>query len=323
MRIHKVSVFLTAISQAAIGQEFTQHYPSRPVTTIVAIAPGGAIDLEARIYNTKMSAVMGQPFVLDFKPGSGGIIGSAYVAKAIPDGYTLLVASGAFSVAPALYKDLPFDPVKDFAPISQMSNRFSVLVVRASFPAENFREYIAYAKANPGKINYGASGVGGTSHLSGAWLHGASNTKVTFIQYKGNGPLTQDLSAGRLDVASYGLLPALPLIKAGKIRILAIMSKERHRLLPDVLPIAEQGIPEFDLVNWIGYVAPRGTPSAIVNKLSDGFSKVARAQDVAAKLDASGAVLVGGTPAEFARLITDEIARWRKVVEDNDIKAEY
>ena len=315
-------VALGLVSSCALGQTGAISYPTRPVTTVVAIASGGPIDFEARLYATKMTELTGQPFVLDYKPGAGGAIGSAYVAKAAPDGHVLLVASAALTVAPAFYKNLPYDTVKDFAPVSLMSKRYSVLVVHPSFPARNFVDYVAYARANPGKINFGTSGVGSISHLSAAWMHNATNTRVTFLPYKGNTPLTQDLIAGRLDVSTANLLGVAPLVKAGKVRVVAFMSNVRSSLLPGVVPIAEQGIPDFDHVNWLGYVAPGATPTAIVNKLGEAFARVARMPDVVTTLETAGGALVGSTSGEFRQVINTEIARWRRVVEENGIKPE-
>ena len=317
-----------AILSLALGatQAFSQSpagsYPSRPVTTVVAIASGGPIDFEARLYAAKMNELMGQPFVIDYKPGAGGAIGSAYVAKAAPDGYTLLVASAALTVAPAFYKNLPYDTVKDFAPVSLMSKRFSVLVVHPAFPGRNFVDYVAHAKANPGKINFGTSGVGSISHLSAAWMHNATNTRVTFLPYKGNTPLTQDLIAGRLDASTANLLGVAPLVKAGKVRVVAFMSNVRSPIFPGIVPIAEQGIPDFDHVNWLGYVAPGATPAVITNRLSEGFAKVAKMQDVVTTLETAGGALVGSTPGEFRQIISAELVRWRRVVEENGIRPE-
>jgi tripartite-type tricarboxylate transporter receptor subunit TctC len=287
---------------------------------VAAIAPGGPIDLESRIYLPRIGSLLKESFVLDFKPGAAGTIGASYVAKAKPDGYTIMVISAGFTVFPAFYKDLSFDVVKDFSAISLMSERTSVLQVRASFPASTFSEYLAYAKANPGKINYGTTGVGSITHLAGAWMHGETNTKVTFIPFKGTGPLLQDLAAGRVDVASGTLIAALPLIKSGKVRAIAILNDKRSDLLRNVPTVAESGAPDYNYANWIGFVGPRGMPSSIISRLSENFAKVARDPAVVSILNSQGSIAVGSAPAHFAKLIETETQRWKNVVVENKIE---
>lgn len=312
----------TLFSGAALAQDKADAYPSKPFVFVVPVAVGGPNDLEARLYAAKMSGLTGQQFIVDNKPGAGTRIGTAYVAKAKPDGYTLLVVTGNFTTIPALHKDLPFDTIRDFAPVSLMSKRPLVLFSYPSFPAKTFGEYIAYAKANPGKINFGTTGVGGISHLLGSWMHSATNTKVTFIPYKGTGPMLPDLFAGRVDVHVTILPYTLPLIKSGKVRPLAITDDKRSKLLPDLPTVAEQGIPGYNYASWHGYAAPGATPAATVTKLSEGFARVAKAPDVAGPSEAEGHVMVGSTAAQFRQLIVTETDRWRKVVQDAGIRLE-
>ena len=308
------------LSVHALAQESVGSYPSKPVVVIAGIATGGGIDIEGRLYLKKMTEFLGQPFVLDFKPGAAGTIGAGYVAKARPDGYTLLATTGGFTVFPAFYKDLSFDVMRDFAPISLMSERFSVLQVSQSFPAKTFPEYLAYVKANPGKVNFGTTGVGSITHLAGAWLHGATNTSVTFIPYKGNGPLMQELIAGRVDVSCGILTSSLPLVKAGKSRALAVLNDKQSRLFPGLKTVAEHGVTGYNYANWMGFLAPGATPAVLVNKLSDEFARTARSQEVVNVLESEGSIPVGSTPAQFRQLIALETARWQKVVLDNGIK---
>lgn len=307
---------------AVFSQGTADAYPSKPVMVIVPYATGGPVDREGRLYSAKLSKLMGQQFVVDSKPGAGTTIGTAYVARAKPDGYTLLVVAASFTTFPAVYKELPFDTMKDFAPVSLVSKRAIVLVAHPAFPAKTFPEYVAYARANPGKINFGTSGAGGVSHLGGAWLHGATNTKVTFVHYKGTGALMPDLLAGRLDVTPAAFLVSLSMIKSGKLRALALMNKERSDLLPGVPTIAEQGIPGYDYASWTGFIAPAATPAAIVNKLSEALAKVAKDPDVVAMLAGDGGMPVGGTPAQFRQFLVAETDRWRKVARDGGIKLE-
>lgn len=312
----------TLLAGVAFAQGAADSYPSKPVTLVNPYAAGGPADRETRLYAAKLTAMTGQPFVIEYRPGAGTAIGSGYVAKAPADGYTLLVATGSLTVLPALYKDLTFDVRKDFAPVSLMSQRTSVLLAHPSFPAKNFREYIAYAKANPGKINFGTAGAGSITHLAGAWMHGATDTRITFIHYKGTAPAMVDLLAGRVDLTAAGLLTALPAIKAGKLRAIAIMGEEPSALLPGVQTIDEQGIPGYNYASWLGISAPAGTPAAIVNKLGETLAKVAKSPDVAGPLEAEGGVMIGSTPAQFRQVMVSEVDRWQKVVRDAGIKLE-
>lgn len=308
----------SATAQSAPGAFST----SRPVVAIAPYEPGGPIDIEGRMYTKKANELTGQQFVLEYKTGAGTRIGVGYVAKAPADGHTLLITNASFTVFPALYKDLPFDTIRDFAPVAHMSIKTNVLLARPSFPAKTFTEYVAHARANPGKVNYGMLGSGSTSHMVGAWLATASNTKVTFIPYKGTGPSLLDMVAGRLDVTSAALIAALPFIKSGKLRPLAVMTGTRSKVLPDLPTIAEQGIPDFSYLNWTGFFAPRATPAATIARLNDIFNKVAAAPDIVEAADKQGNVMVGGTPEQFAQIVSTETARWQKLARDNDIKAE-
>ena len=309
------------LSVQSIAQTGTA-FPSKPVTIILAVAAGGPTDVEARLYAKKMTELMGQNFLLDYKVGAGGVVGTAYVAKAPADGHTLLVIAGNFTVIPAVYKDLPFDTLKDFAPISLMSEKPQILIVNPSFPARTFAEYIAHAKANPGKFNLGTTGQGGVNHLMGVWLHTLTGTKATYVPYKGEGPLLPDLLSGRLDGAAIGIGTAIRLAKAGKVRALGTSAAARSKVWPELPTINEQGVPQFSYTSWVGIGAPAGTPQAVISKLAENFAKTAKSPDVIAPLEPEGWVLVGSTPAQFRQLIVTETERWKKVVEDNGITAE-
>ena len=302
----------TAMAQSADG------FPNRPVTLIVPFSAGGAVDGEARYYANTMTKVMNQQFVLDYKPGAGGTLASTYVARSKPDGYTILIANASFTVHPAVYKNLPFDTQKDFAPVSLLSQRISVLVTGANFRANSLGEYIEYSRANPEKVNYGTTGSGSIGHLSAAWLHSLTRTRVTFIHYKGAAPQLVDLQAGRIDVASGNLLAQLPLIKSGKLKPLAIFTNKRSRLLPD-LPSAVEAVPAFNYTNWIGMVVPSATPRPIVTKLHEGFVRMTRDPELIAAFEREGLGLAGSTPEEFAKHILGEMALWKRVVTENNI----
>ena len=310
----RLTVLLAAVSAmlmsfTVFAQGVPGGFPAKPVTLINPLAPGGSTEVEARLYAKKLNEMSGQQFIVDFRVGAGGTIGTGYVAKAVPDGSTLLITTNAISSFPALYKDLPFDTLEDLVPVSLMSEKVIVLVMRPSFPAKTVPEYIAYAKANPTRINFGTSGAGGGPHLGGAWLHSATNTKVTFVHYKGTGPVLPDLLAGRLDVTTAALVVVWPLEKAGKLRFLAITGDKRSHLLPGMLTIAEQGVPGYNYANWVGILAPGPTPAAVVNALSQVFVRIARMPDIAAALEPDGNSPVGSTPEQFRKFLVAETAR--------------
>ena len=231
---------------AAFSQGTSGNYPSKPVTLISPTAAGGPIDIEARLHAKKMNEFLGQPFVVDYKVGAGTTIGTGFVAKSAPDGYTLLVTNSSFTLFTALYKDLPFDPIKDFAPVSMVSQRITVLMARPSFSPKTFADYVAYLKANPGTVNYGTTGAGSATHMAGAWMNSGTGTSVTFVHYKGIARALLDLAAGRLGVSLVSLVAAWSQIKAGKMYALAIMNNQRSSLLRGVLTIAAQGIPDYN-----------------------------------------------------------------------------
>jgi tripartite-type tricarboxylate transporter receptor subunit TctC len=320
-RLWTLFAWLVATSSALFSAGASaQAYPSRPVTVIVPFSAGGPVDSETRRYAARLSEMIGQPVVVDYKPGAGTSIGAAYAAKAKPDGYTLLSDSSAFAVFPAFYKDLKFDPLKDLTPITMMNELVSVLMVPPTSPLKSFSEYLAYTRANPGKLSYGTSGVGDISHLSAVWMHSIAGTKVTFVPYKGNGPMTVDLLAGRVDVGSASLVQALPHIRSGKLRALAVRGTGRVKPLPDVPAVNEHpGMKEFASVNWLGFFAPAGTPATVIDKLSTALVAISRLPEIVAELEAQASTPVGNTPAEFKALVTEEILRWKKLVAETGI----
>jgi len=291
-------------------------YPSRPITVIVPFAAGGPVDTDTRKYVARLTDMIGQQVIVDYKPGAGTSIGAAYVAKSKPDGYTLLSDSSAFATFPALYKDLGFDPLKDLAPITQMSSLISVLMVHPSSPIKTFVEYLAYAKANPGKINYGTSGTGDISHLSAMWMHSLAGSTVTFVPFKGNGPMMLELIAGRVDIASASLVQALPIIRSGKLRPIAVKGRHRVKPLADIPAVNEHGSEMRDYAdeNWLGFFAPGATPPPIIDKLADALIKITKLPAVVAELESQASTPVGSTPAQFKAFVAEDIANWKKVV---------
>ncbi len=311
-----VMAMLSGVVQAQAG------YPSKPVTMISPYVPGGTIDKDGRLWGQRMSEVLGKPFLLDFKPGAGSTVGTAYVAKAAPDGHTLLVITAGYSITAATYKDLPYDPLKDLAAVTMTLKRPTLLMVHPSLPVNNYEEYIAYARANPGKINFGTSGAGGVYHLMGEWMHSETKTQVTFVHYKGAGPLFVDLVAGRVHASPASLFNALPFIKSGKTRAIVITSKERSPFFPGMKTVAEQGIPDFEYAAWGGFLAPGATPPAILNRLAAETAKYAKDPAILKQYEGDGTVLVGNTPAEFQKVLVTEITRWRRLVGENGIQPE-
>jgi len=310
---------LLLVTSPAFAQGAGATYPSRTITIIAPFAAGGPVDVESRVYAKKLTEMTGQKVVVDYKPGANSSIGGAYVARATPDGYTLLVGTAGLPLIPTQYKNLSYDVLKDLAPLSQMSERTSVLLMRSSFPAKNFKEYAAYARANPEKVTYGYSS--GSSHLVGAWLHNLAGLKVTFVGYKGVGAATADLFGERLDLLSSTLAVSLPIMKSGKARGLVIMGMRRSKLVPDLPTVPEQGLPEFDFAgNWFGFLAPAATPPDVINKLVELFVTMAQSPDIVAQLEAQGSTAIGSRPPEFRKLIAAEVVRWAKVAKDSGIE---
>ncbi len=298
------SMPLTVFAQAGA-------FPSKPITVIVPFPPGGTSDIEGRLYTGKLVENTRWPIVIEYKLGAGATVGVSYVAKAAPDGYTLLSGTSSFVAAPAVYRNISYDPVKDFAPVVLMTKRGSLFVVHAAVPARSFAEYVAYVKANPGKINMGTSGAGSAPHLAGALLHDMIEADVAFVHYKGSSQMNIDLAAGRIQT-NIGILAVLPLVKSGKLRVLGVTSLTRSKLLPDIPTIAEQGVPGFENVGWSGFVAPAQTPGAVISRLNAEFVKVARSPEIAARLAEDNGDPIGSTPEEFRQFIIQEVARWQR-----------
>ena len=318
-------IFSSCAAAPVFSQDPAAAYPAKPVFLISPYAPGGGTDRDGVPLVQKLSEYFGKPFLLDYKPGAGSVLGTQYVAKAAPDGHTLVIITAAFTVLGAAKPDLPYDTLRDFAPISLRLKRQTMLVVHASTPVSNFAEYVAYAKANPDKLNFGTTGEGSLYHIYGAWLHGATHTKVTYVPYKGTGPLSVDLVAGRVDAAPISFLTGMRWVKAGKLRVLGMMGTERSTLFPDVKTIAEQGVADYDSSAWNGILAPAGTPEAILNKVSAGINRWARDPATIKQMvtdTGDGTILIGSTPAVLKAHIGDEINRWRRLVREHGIKVE-
>lgn len=295
-------------------------YPTKPVTLIVPLAPGAGVDIETRLYANKLSENLKMQFLVDYKAGAGGTLGSAYVAKAAPDGHTLLSTSSGYTTAGALYKSLSFDPLKDLVGVSLMSKVGYPLLVHPSVPVNNVREYIAFTKTRPGGINFGTSGQGGLPHILGEWLHNITNSKATFVHYKGGAPAFAAVISGEVDAVYGGFAAMNQHIRSGKVRMIGVTTAERTHLYPDIPSIAEQGVPGFDVAAWLGILAPARTPQATVSRISAEFAKVAKDPDVAKRVQAEGGALIGSSPVEFQKLLVTEITRWKKLAQDVGIE---
>ncbi|MGB7541166.1 MAG: tripartite tricarboxylate transporter substrate binding protein, partial [Burkholderiales bacterium] len=304
------------------GAAVAQTYPARAIRIIVPQSAGGSTDLVARPLAQQLAEALKQPVVVENRPGAGSVIGTDLVAKAAPDGYTLLAVAASFSISPALYKQLPFDPVRDFEPITLLSAFPNVLVVQPSLPVKSVQELIAYARARPGQLNYSSSGVGTGTHLSMELFRHLTGIGMVHVPYKGGAPSVNALLAGEVQVTLATISTALPHVKAGKLRALAVTAAQRSPALPDVPTIAESGVPGYDYSSWVGLLAPAKTPPAVVGRLRAEAARIVHTPQMKTIFAREGAEPVGDTPEEFGAIIKTEVGRWRQVVEAAGIKAD-
>ena len=307
----------------ATGGACAQSYPAKPVRLVVPFAPGGGSDLVGRLLAQRLGAQLGQQMIVDNRAGAGGRIGTEMVARAAPDGYTLLMATSSVMVtAPALYAKLPFAMPGDFSPISLVAYTTYVLVAHPAVPARNVKELIALARSRPGRLTYASSGTGGPAHLAGELFCALAGVKMIHVPYKGSSPGTLSVVAGETDVMFSNALPALPSIKSGRLRAIAITSRKRSVLLPDVPTVAESGLPGFDVEQLYGLLAPAGTPRDIVGRLNEETARAMQAADVKSTLLTDGSEVRVSTPEELEKAIVSEIAKWTKVIRRAGIKGE-
>jgi tripartite-type tricarboxylate transporter receptor subunit TctC len=303
---------------AALGQS----YPSRPVRLIVGFAPGGGVDINARMLAPKLSEYLGQQVVVENVPGAGTNIANERVAKAAPDGYTLLINTAAVAINMSLYRNLPFDTLRDFAPVSVFSHSPNVLVVNAKLAAQNVKELVAMARGAPGKLNYSSAGVGTTQHLAAELFKLRTGTFIVHIPYKGTAPSMTALIAGEVDL-SFANIPSIQgHLKSGRLRALAATAARRDPQLPEVPTMKEAGVEGVEVVVWYGVLAPAGTPRDIVQTLANGIMRATRDPEVRRRMLEQGAEPVGSTPEEFAKLLREEVARWAEVVKISGARAE-
>jgi tripartite-type tricarboxylate transporter receptor subunit TctC len=297
-------------------------YPARPVTLVVAFTPGGASDVLARILGRKLEQIFGQPFVIDNRPGAGGNVGADIVAKATPDGYTMLMGNTAALVAPYLFAHMTFDPLTDLLPVTQVNSAPLMLVVHPSLPVKTVKEFIAYAKESGGKLNYGSGGVGATPFLAVELLKSMAGFDAVHVPYKGGAPALADLIAGQISFMIENVPGTLPYVKDGKLRALAITSAHRLPLVADLPTMQEAGVPGYEMVGWNGIFLPKATPPDIAGKLHDVLSKVLASDAVKKQMGDLGAEPVGNPQPEFAAFVKSESVRWGKIIRENGIKPE-
>jgi len=292
-----------------------QTYPQKPIRFIIPLAPGGSVDIAARLLAQELSVALGQPVTTDNRAGGGGNIGAEMAARAAPDGYTMVMGSSSnFGVNPSLYRNLPFDPIKDFEAVSLVSLAPNTLVVHPGIPARTVKELVALAKARPGSLNFASSGTGGSPHLAGELFKLVTETDVTHIAYKGTGQAMNDLLSGQVQMSFGTVLALLPQIKAGKLRALAVTVRKRVSALPDVPTMAESGYPGIETTAWNGVLVPAKTSGAIINRLSSDIARILSTPEMRQRFEAQGAEATPSSPAEFGQFIRDEIEKWGKVV---------
>ncbi len=300
----------------------SQSYPNKPIRLVVPYAPAGVADIVARLMGEKLGQRLGQTIVVFNREGGGSNVGAELVAKSSPDGYTLLIASTALTMNAALTHKIPYDLQRDLAPVGVVFEQPGVMVVHPSVAANNVQELIAYAKTHPGKLRYGSSGVGGVINLVSELFKYQAKIDLTHVPYKGVAPAMVDLVGGQIDMVISGITNAVPLVKIAKIKALAVTSRKRALILPEVQPMCEQGLPDYETSTWYGIFAPSGTPPLIIKRLNDELSKILVQNDVKDRFAHQGGEVRSGSPEEFRALITQNLSTWKKLVAAAGLKAE-
>ena len=314
-----LAVFALLAAAPALGQD----YPSRPIRMIVPFSAGaGVVDIMARQVGQNLSTAVGQPVLIENRPGAGGVSGTEVASKAAPDGYTLLMTNVSLVVGAFLYSSLPYDALRDFAPVTMVNSAPLLLAVNPALPVTSVKELIAYSKAHPGQLNYGSGGVGSTPHLCVELFKSMSGLDAVHVPYKGGAPALADLVGGQLSFMIENMPGTMPFVRSGKLRALAISSARRSPLAPDLPTIAESGVPGYEVIGWNGLFVPKATPPAIIAKLQTEVAKVLRSPEVKQRLETLGAEPVGSTPEEFGKFFRDDMARWGKIIKEKGIRSE-
>jgi tripartite-type tricarboxylate transporter receptor subunit TctC len=311
-----------SILAAPVHAQTGGAFPSKPVRLVVPFAPGGPADMIGRLVGTELSASLGQQVIVENKPGAGGAIGAEFVARAEPDGHTLLMSNVGDTIAVSLYKSMPYDYVRAFTPVSLVASTPFIVVVHPSVPATSIADLVRLAKAKPGGLTFGSAGVGVASHLAGELFNQMAGTSITHVPYKGQAPATTDLLGGQITMMFNNPLTALPHVNSGKLRALGVTSAKRLSVAPGIPTVAESGVPGFDVGTWFAIVAPAGTPAAAVNRISAEIARGLAVRETREKLAAQGVEVVGSTPAELGRLIQADVAKWADVIKRGGIRQE-
>jgi len=318
-----IAVAVAVALAAGLNGASAQNYPSRAITLVIPFAPGGSTSIVGRGIADKMSELLGEKVVVDNRPGAGGTVGTRAVAKSDPDGYTLLLGyTGTLAIGPSLYKNVGYDPRKDFSPIGLIGNAPNSLVVNPSFPAKTVAELVAYAKANPGKVNFGSAGAGTASHITGEYFARSAGITLVHIPYKGTGPALTDLLGGHIPMAFAPIPASHPNVTAGKLRALAVTSTTRSGLLPDVPTMVEAGLPGFDASLYYGLAAPAGTPRPIIDKLNKALRDALASDEVKKQLGNDGTEITPGTPEDYADFIDKDEKKWSGLVKISGVEQE-
>jgi tripartite-type tricarboxylate transporter receptor subunit TctC len=321
VRLAGLALAAAALAPGAAPAQATA-YPTRAVRIVVPYPPGGGTDVIARVIAQKMGEAFGQTVVVDNRPGANGIIGTDQVAKARPDGYTLLVTIATHAINPSLYAKLPFDAAKDLVPVTLLADYPYVIVVHPSLPARTIRDFIALAKARPGELAYASSGNGSGPHLGMELLMRAARIDLVHVPYKGAAPATVDLVSGQVQAMLHNFLAGLPMMRAGKLRPIAVTSAKRSAVMPDVATVAESGLPDYVVTNWYGMLATAGTPAPILARVQETAAAAVRSKEVSERLSGEGSVPIGSTPAAFAELLREETRKWADVIQRAGIRPE-
>jgi len=312
------AILSLAFAANAYGQD---AWPTRPVRMILPFPPGGGTDILGRLIAERLSASIGQPVVTENRGGAGGNVGAEAAARSAPDGYTIVLVAPSLAISPTLYSKINYDPVKDFAPISLVATVPNVMVTQPSLPGQ-LQEFVAFAKAKPGALNFGSGGAGTSNHLAGELFNIVTGAKLVHVPYKGVNLAMQDVLAGNVHLVFIGIPAAAPHIRAGKLRALAVVAPQRSSALPDVPTVAEAGLKDFEVTTWYGVLAPAGTPQPVVRRLNAELVKVMHAPEMKEKLTATGTEPLTSTPEEFAAYIKREMAKWGDVIRKAGVKAD-
>lgn len=315
-RIICTSLLAVLIAQFALPTRAADNYPSKPVRFLIPFAPGGGTDILARAISDKLAAALGTTVIIDNRPGAGSTLGVGLVARAAPDGYTLLFTSASYTFAPNFYRDLPYDPVKDFKPITTVGSSPSILVVHPSLPVKSLKDLLALARKRPGDIHYASAGRGSNIHLTTELFLYKAKIRLTQVPYKGGGPALVAVISGESQLVMPSLNSTVPFVKSGKLRALGVSSEKRAALLPDVPTIIEAGVPGYVKTAWFGLFAPAGVPDPIVNRVYQAFAKVLKDPDIVRRLTADGMVAGGEPPSKFTAFVRDELDEWAKLIRE-------